>query len=237
MLNLRARLGALRDEARAFFAHAEDGHGEKTRPNVAGVMADVASAIRGALLLGPTALSSHQKNTRRMDSALKIKRYDCWDQYITYDEDIPIGRTQAGEEEYNVSIGEAERIFLEAFDNTVALLDLAEPPKPDTGRTPEVATVPKAKGRKRGPKPDYENASRVTEIVARAAAGGDWRLKLDDVCEALDEENIPIPSKWRRDRQCRCWADCVERPIIIKVIEYRLEIARQRKRATPETLA
>ena len=72
-----------------------------------------------------------------MASALRMKRYECWDQYITYDEDIPIGRTQAGEEEYTVSVGEAEVIFLEALDNTVALLDLAAPTTTASGTAHE----------------------------------------------------------------------------------------------------
>jgi hypothetical protein len=92
-------------------------------------------------------------------------------------------------------------------------------------------------GRKRGPKPDYEGAARVAEIVARVAPDGGWRGRLDDVCEALDEAAIPFPAKWRRDRQCRCWADCLEKPIAIKAIEYRLEIAKQRSKTTPETLS
>jgi hypothetical protein len=41
------------------------------------------------------------------------------------------------------------------------------------------------KGRKRGPKPDDKTALRVAEIVAREAPDGDWRSKLDAVCEAL----------------------------------------------------
>jgi hypothetical protein len=93
------------------------------------------------------------------------------------------------------------------------------------------------KGRKRGPKPDYETASRVAEIVARVAPDGDWRSKRDEICEALDNETIPFPAKWRRDRRCRCWSDCIEAPIVIKAIEYRLETAKQRSQPTPETLS
>jgi hypothetical protein len=239
MLNLRERLGALKDEALAFFAHAENGDGETIRPNVAGVMAEMASAIRGTDLLGPTALSSHQKNTRRMDSALRMKRYDCWDQYITYNEDTPIGRTQAGEEEHNVSVGYAKEIFLEAFEDTIRLLDLAQPPDPGTGVAQR--QVPEAQERKirnRGPKPDYENASRVAEIVARVATDGEWRGRLDDICQALDEAQIPFPARWRkRDRSCNGWAAYDERANAVKAIEYRLDIARQRKKTVPETLS
>jgi hypothetical protein len=94
------------------------------------------------------------------------------------------------------------------------------------------------KGRKRGPKPDHEAASRVAEIVARVAPDGDWRPKLDDICEALDEAQIPFPPRWRkRDRSCDGWAAYDERANAVKAIEYRLEIATQRKKTTPETLS
>lgn len=92
--------------------------------------------------------------------------------------------------------------------------------------------------RKRGPKPDYENALRVAEVVARVTPDGDWRSKLDDVCEALHEEGIPFPKVWRsRDRTCRSWMDLPERDLAFKAIEYRLEIVKQRKKVLPETLS
>ena len=117
-------------------------------------------------------------------------------------------------------------------DTTPKAVEIASP-------QPQRATISNTKdqGRKRGPKPDYEGAARVAEIVARVAPGGEWRGNLDGVCEALDEAAIPFPAKWRRDRQCRCWADCLEKPIAIKAIEYRLEIAKQRKKTTPETFS
>jgi hypothetical protein len=91
--------------------------------------------------------------------------------------------------------------------------------------------------RKRGPTPDYETASRVAEIVARVAPDGDWRSKWGEICEALDDEKILFPQKWLRARQCKCWSDCIERPIVIKAIEYRLKTANQRKKTTPETFS
>ena len=66
---------------------------------------------------------------------------------------------------------------------------------------------PEGKGRKRGPRPDHEAASRVAEIVAHVAPDGDWRPKLDDICEALDQAQIPFPPRWRkRDRSSDGWA-------------------------------
>lgn len=114
-------------------------------------------------------------------------------------------------------------------------------PVPQTGLEPPNVTeagerVPAP--RKRGPKPDYENAERVADTVARVAPDGDWRSKLDDVCEALHDEGIPFPKVWRsKDRNCRTWMDFPEREIAIKAIEYRLEVAKQRKKAPPETLS
>jgi hypothetical protein len=189
-----------------------------------------------------------------MASALSFKRYECWEQSITYDEDIPIGRREAGESEDDISVGEAEAFFRDAFDETIVLLDLAEPMKTDTGAVhafprvqerkvldedaipPEAAALPPS-GRKRRPKPDYETASRVAKIVERVAPDGEWRGKLDDVRDALDEEKIPVPPRWRKDRECRCWWDCLDRSITTKAIEYRLGKAKQRNQPTPETLS
>jgi hypothetical protein len=76
MLDVRRQLELVRDEALDFFAHPEDpGRGENTRRKLAHVMAEISSVIQGAPLLGPTALSSHQLNTRRMASALSLKCY------------------------------------------------------------------------------------------------------------------------------------------------------------------
>jgi hypothetical protein len=94
------------------------------------------------------------------------------------------------------------------------------------------------KGRKRGPKPDHEAASLVADIVAREAPDGDWRSKLDVVCEALDTAEVPYPSRWRkRDKSCDGWAAYDEKANAVKAIEYRLEIAKQGKKVALETLS
>ena len=91
--------------------------------------------------------------------------------------------------------------------------------------------------RKRGPKPDHDTAVRVADVVARIAADGDWRSNLDDICDALDEEHIPVPRTWRRNRECTQWSLCNDRDLIVKAIGYRLGQARSRKKDTPETLS
>lgn len=105
-------------------------------------------------------------------------------------------------------------------------------------------------GRKRGPKPDYENASQVEGIIASAAPNGDWRLRVDAICEALDKETL-CPEKWRkRDKerkdkehkpwQIYRWSDGLRdlgRPVVVKAIEYRLKTAMRQKKNTSETLS
>ena len=114
-----------------------------------------------------------------------------------------------------------------------------EPPTPNSGAQSSKShtapsSVPKKpesvarKGAKRGPKPNHEITSQISEIVARVASGSDWRSRIDDVCEALDEKRIPFPKRWR-ERECRCWADYPERSIVIKAIQYRLNTSLSRK--------
>ncbi len=103
--------------------------------------------------------------------------------------------------------------------------------------------------KKRGPKPDYESASRVAEIVDRMAPDGDWRSKLDvvgdaldhgvcnasdpTVCAASDHEKIPLPRGWRQKKTD--WVNPPDRATMVKAIEYRLESAR--KKPIAETLS
>src|ERR1051326_1033845 len=114
-----------------------------------------------------------------------------------------------------------------------AVEDIGGKARQKEGTAPE----PNNRGRKRGPKSDYENASRAAEIVGRLAPDGDWRPTLADIREALDNEMVPIPKTWRRKRQCQNWDDCVERAIIIKAIEYRLRIAKDRTKPSTETFS
>jgi hypothetical protein len=132
----------------------------------------------------------------------------------------------------------------EAATAAQKLIDEAKAPATERGFTmPDQTGVTEPnldestrKGRKRGPKPDRESPTRVAEIVARVAPRGDWRSKVDDICEALDEAKVPFPTRWRK-RPCNAWADYDDRANAIKAIEYRLGIAKQREKAAPETLS
>lgn len=78
---------------------------------------------------------------------------------------------------------------------------------------------------KRGPKPDYETAGRVAEIVARVAGEDQWRSKLDDICLELDESTIPRPKTWKA-RGHGDWFDALsERHLVEKAIAHHLELA------------
>jgi hypothetical protein len=83
--------------------------------------------------------------------------------------------------------------------------------------------------KKRGPEPDYETASRVAEIVARTAPDRDWRSKLDDICDVLDEESVKQPKTWKVDG-CRSWSGqlAANRKLVVKAIEHHLSNARRK---------
>jgi hypothetical protein len=188
-------LEVLRKEACDFFAYQRDKtrdfftacdtftphrHGPEnigSKPQVDRIMADVADVIRSSRFLGPTAISSRQKHTRRMASALSLKRYVCWGESIDSIEDVPI-RTEAGEDEYEVSVERAESIFLEALDDTLALLELAEQEK---GSTPTITRITDGK---RGPKPIEEKVA--SDRIFKRLPLGDWRARVDENGKALD---------------------------------------------------
>lgn len=90
---------------------------------------------------------------------------------------------------------------------------------------------------KRGPKPDLEAALQVAKIVASVAPDGDWRSKWEEICEALDKEEIAYPRVWWTRRKWKRWADCGERSLAVKAIGDRLRLAGQRKNVPPETSA
>jgi hypothetical protein len=98
-----------------------------------------------------------------------------------------------------------------------------EPRQPPALNT-ETGTAPRPK---RGPKPDYETAWKVAEIVSRVAGERPWRSKLDGICMALDEENIPRPKTWRK-RGYDSWFDALsERSLVGKAISHHLRLTQQ----------
>ncbi len=211
------------------------------KPSRASVEASLASKLRLLVHFPPGMAEQHLERCAEMalpdgteQERIEFRRY--WRERLDRERDH-----QDREQEH--SDREAERrLILRSKAVAAAEKAPAQPSVRDElapGQDKGVAAIPKTKdrGRKRGPKPDREGALRVAEIVARVAPDGEWRGRLNDVCDALDEAAIPFPARWRRDRQCRCWADCLEKPIAIKAIEYRLELAKRRKKATPETLS
>jgi hypothetical protein len=98
-------------------------------------------------------------------------------------------------------------------------LEKASIDNPPTQRKEVAASV------KRGPKPDYENALRVAEVVARVAGESNWHHKLDDICMELDEKLIPRPKTWKK-RGHRDWLDGLrERHLVTKAIAHHLKLA------------
>jgi hypothetical protein len=91
------------------------------------------------------------------------------------------------------------------------------------GTTPSGTTVAKLNDSKsapsnRGRKADDSTYQKMAEIVAEFE---DWKADLDNVFEAFDKAEIPIPPRWG-DRGYKHWTDCCENKIAIRVIEYRL---------------
>jgi hypothetical protein len=113
------------------------------------------------------------------------------------------------------------------------------PAEPTSGESTDTLSAQPGKlAKKRGPKPDHETAWRVQKIVARVAPDGDWRSKLAEICDDLDVEKIPCPKRWRkRDGTCRQWSDCLETPLVVKAIEYRLATVRRRSGPPPKTFS
>jgi hypothetical protein len=141
----------------------------------------------------------------------------------------------------------AEAFQMEIVEPGLWLGAMAQSSPPTITETRSVAAPPK--GRKRGPKPDYESAMRVAEVVERVAADGDWRSKLEElgqaldhgvcdasdpnVCEASHHEKIPLPRGWSQKR--KNWLDPPDRAVMVKAIEYRLEIVS--KKSITKTLS
>jgi hypothetical protein len=81
---------------------------------------------------------------------------------------------------------------------------------------------------KPGPKLDKDTAQQVAEIVRPLANGQPLKDKLDDICEALDQAQIPCPKTWRkREPAMKNWADgaAFEPELAKKAIKHHLKNA------------
>ena len=81
--------------------------------------------------------------------------------------------------------------------------------------------------RKPGPQPNYELANQVAELVRNIAGDEPWPPKLDDICEALDDQKIPRPKTWKtRGYSSWCAAGVAERSLVVKAITHHLELSK-----------
>jgi hypothetical protein len=117
--------------------------------------------------------------------------------------------------------------------------DEDEPARPAAAWPAESQSSNGAARKKPGPKAKYEAAMRLSGIVDQVAPEGDWRSKWEDICEALDNAEIPSPGTWLKNpnRKYPRWSDCRERNLVLKTIQNRLKVARQRQKANFETLS
>ncbi len=101
-------------------------------------------------------------------------------------------------------------------------------PQPHKAQAEIRQRLPQSVRIKPGPRPDRETASRVHKVITQVAGVDRWKGKLDDICEALDQEAIPPPKTWRkRDPPLRNWVDAatMEPGVAKKAIVHHLEIA------------
>jgi hypothetical protein len=105
--------------------------------------------------------------------------------------------------------------------------DVAQLGHRDSGA--QSAGEPEAKPRaKPGPKRDRNVARNVLAIIERLAAKNKWKSKLEEICEALDEADIPRPTTWpKRNPPIRTWIDAfsTEPDLAKKAISHRLKNA------------
>ena len=98
-------------------------------------------------------------------------------------------------------------------------------------RTSQKPAPPAKPQRKRGPRPDVENHQKVAAIIRRYE--DDWILddNLIEVCEALDQQQVPPPKTWasRSDGKAHTWSRGYQHypALVIKAIKDRLKAAEE----------
>jgi hypothetical protein len=105
----------------------------------------------------------------------------------------------------------------------------------DSARNVHVEATPEktiaAQVRKRGPGTDFKTAAQVAEVVTRIAGKDPWRSKIDDICDELDEKEVPYPKTWKA-RGYRSWSTCTERHLVIEAIRHHLDNAKKQATET-----
>jgi hypothetical protein len=89
-----------------------------------------------------------------------------------------------------------------------------------------VSRQTEAKKGKPGPKPNFERARRVAEIVQQVTNGEPWKPRIDEICDELDEAKIPFSMKWRK-LGTHSWTEAaiMQKELVKKAITYHLKIA------------
>jgi hypothetical protein len=146
----------------------------------------------------------------------------------TYDTDLgndTVGSIEGLLEASATFCSRLDRRSLEKAVMSPADLAEAKPRKPPRSAADGAEPVIPPSAR-RGPKPDYDTALRVAEIVARLAGDGKWRSNLDDICLELDENAVRFPKTWTA-RGYRNWVDgfSSQRDLVEKAIAHHLRLA------------
>jgi hypothetical protein len=99
---------------------------------------------------------------------------------------------------------------------------------PITQREPAAGNETRgSNGQRRGPNRDLQS-SKVAKVVHHVAPDGNWKSKLDEVCEALDLAEITPSMNWyKKDKTCILWVDYPDKHKCVEAIAYRLKKARQ----------
>ena len=89
---------------------------------------------------------------------------------------------------------------------------------------------------KRGPKPDFERARIIKELVDAQPSDGHWKdpARLKNLCLQLDSAELKTPKSWKKEGLLG-WVDALEfrRDLVVKAIERELQKLRANSGQTP----